>query len=152
VLATEVVVADDDVDVVAEEVVAAPVVVAEEVVAAPVVVAEEVVVAPVVVAVEVVVAVDVLVVVDAVDPWLVEVVVTGLEVVTGVLGVDVGDAVVTGVVGVEAELAFGISAAAAARFSSPIVMPVAGSWTGVAESWIQPLISSTVGRVPKRDT
>ena len=30
-------------------------------------------------------------------------------------------------------------------------MPVTGSWTGVADFWIQLLIWATVGRVPNRD-
>jgi hypothetical protein len=59
--------------------------------------------------------------------------------------------VTTGGGEVGACLAGGMRAAAAVRFSSPTVMPVTGSWTGVADCWIQFLIWSTVGREPNRD-
>jgi hypothetical protein len=111
----------------------------------------------------VVVAVDGLVVVvgDEVVAWAVvtavvetggatTVVVVVVVVTPGEDGIDGTVATGGGVVG--AELAAGMRAAAAVRFSSPTVMPVTGSWTGVADCWIQLLIWSTVGREPNRDS
>ena len=73
--------------------------------------------------------------VAVVDAGVVDVVLVG----SAVVGVGVVT-VVTGADGSRRWLAAGIRAAAAARFSSPIVMPVTESWTGVADSWIQSLI------------
>jgi hypothetical protein len=114
-------------------------------------------------AVVVVVTGAVVVVVDGAVAWVVEVVVVETGVVTGVVVVvvvvivvgagegGVDDTVVTGAGDVGVRLAPGIRAAAAARFSSPIVMPVTESWTGVGDCWIQFLIWSTVGREPNLD-
>jgi hypothetical protein len=83
---------------------------------------------------------------DVATPVLVVVVV----VTPGEDGID--GTVATGAGEVGAGLAAGMRAAAAVRFSSPTVMPVTGSWTGVADCWIQLLIWSTVGREPNRDS